>query len=80
MLQLALLFQKRFYPVAYLKFQKVPNTYKWHNETFDFLESVVMRIENKNGRLQPQVVASDSVYKTNRENIRNRIEKGLHFR
>merc|ERR1712029_777753 len=71
----------RYYPVVYQKFQKVPDTHKWRNETFDFLESVVMRIENKNGRLKPQVVASEECYTKTRTSIRTRIFKNIkHFK
>ena len=41
---------------------------------------IFMRIENKNGRLRPQVVASDATYQKTRANIRRKIETGQHFR
>ena len=73
---------KRFYPTAYKKFSKgtVPKVESWNSKTFQFLESVIMRIENKNGRLRPQVVASDATYQKTRANIRRKIETGQHFR
>jgi hypothetical protein len=49
-------FQKRYFPKAHGKFIQVKNMKAWEGPTFDFLESVAMRIETRNGRLNPTVI------------------------
>lgn len=51
----------------------------WERPTFDFLESVSMRIEEKHGRLSVTVVTK-SDYDQNKEFILNRIDEGPHFK
>ena len=63
---------ERFYPVARSKFAQVPNMDVWERPTFDFLESVTMRIEEKHGRL-PVTSTSKSDYEANKEFILNKI-------
>lgn len=52
----------------------------WESPTFDFLESVVLRIETRSGRLKPTVVASEDEYDRDAETIVRRIDGGPHFR
>jgi hypothetical protein len=51
----------------------------WERPTFDFLESVTMRIEEKHGRLSVTAVTK-AEYAENKEIIFNKIEAGAHFR
>ena len=74
-----LTFQEKFYPTARAKFAQVPNMDIWERPTFDFLESVAMRIEEKHGRLSVTVVTKAD-YDQNKEFILKRIEDGPHFR
>lgn len=70
---------EKFYPIARAKFAQVPNRDVWERPTFDFLESVAMRIEEKHGRLSvTNITKSD--YDQNKEFILARIEDGQHFR
>ena len=70
---------EKFYPIARAKFAQVPNMDLWERPTYDFLESVAMRIEEKHGRLSvTNITKSD--YDSNKEFIFNRIEDGPHFR
>jgi len=71
---------KRYYPTAGKKFAEVPNLASWRSETLDYLESVVLRIENKNGRLNPTVVGSYKDFIAKTKAIKNSIECGKHFR
>lgn len=70
---------EKFYPTARAKFAQVPNMDVWERATFDFLESVAMRIEEKHGRLSVTVVTKAD-YDQNKQFILNRIEEGPHFR
>jgi len=70
---------EKFYPIARAKFAQVPNMDIWERATYDFLESVAMRIEEKHGRLSVTVITK-SDYDQNNEFIFNRIEDGPHFR
>jgi hypothetical protein len=74
------LFQKRFFPKAYAKFNQVPNKDAWKKPTFDFLESVIMRIETRNGRLNPTIVSSKEAYDQEPQQFLRAIENGTHFR
>ena len=56
------------------------NAERWSKETVNFLEGVAMRIENKHGRLKPQVVATEVQYQKSRAEIRHKIDHGPHFR
>ena len=56
------------------------NAERWSKETVNFLEGVAMRIENKHGRLKPQVVATEVQYQKSRSDIRRKIDHGPHFR
>ena len=51
----------------------------WERPTFDFLESVAMRIEEKHGRLTVTVITKAD-YEKNKEFILSRIVDGAHFR
>lgn len=51
----------------------------WERPTFDFLESVAMRIEEKHGRLSVTVVTKAD-YDKNKEFFLSRVEDGPHFR
>ena len=73
------LLQERYYPIARTKFAQVPNMDIWERPTFDFLESVAMRIEEKHGRLSVNVVTKAD-YDKNKERILNRVEDGPHFK
>jgi hypothetical protein len=70
---------KLFFPVAYSKFSKVPNIRVWASETFDFLEGVILRIENRKGRLCPTIVGSEDVYDRDAEEIVRIIDNGPHI-
>jgi len=70
---------EKFYATARAKFAQVPNMDIWERPTFDFLESVAMRIEEKHGRLSVTVVTKND-YDQNKEFILKRIEDGPHFR
>ena len=56
------------------------NAERWSKETMNFLEGVAMRIENKHGRLKPQVVATEVQYQKSRAEIRRKMDHGPHFR
>jgi hypothetical protein len=71
--------QERFYPNVNTKFRQVPNMRVWERPTFDFLESVTMRIEEKHGRLSVTDVTKAD-YDRKKEIILNKIESGPHFR
>ncbi len=51
----------------------------WERPTYDFLESVTMRIEEKHGRLAVTVVTADD-FQRNKNEIIRKIEDGPHFR
>jgi len=70
---------EKFYPIARAKFAQVPNMDLWERATYDFLESVAMRIEEKHGRLSVTNITKAD-YDSNKEFILNRIEDGPHFR
>merc|ERR1712008_152563 len=70
---------EKFYSTARAKFAQVPNMDIWERPTFDFLESVAMRIEEKHGRLSVTVVTKAD-YDKNKEFLLSRIEDGPHFR
>ena len=70
---------EKFYPIANGKFAQVPNIDIWERATFDFLESVAERIEEKHGRLSVTVVTK-SDYVMNKESILTKIEDGPHFK
>ena len=72
--------QEHFFPIAFEKFSKIRNVHEWEAATFDFLESVALRIETKNGRLVPTVVASEHDFNRDAEKIVEKIEAGPHFR
>ena len=61
------------------KFSQVPNMDIWKTPTFDFLESVAMRIEQKHGRLSV-TNATKMDYDKNKEKILKKIEDGPHFK
>jgi hypothetical protein len=52
----------------------------WETPTFDFLESVAMRIETRNGRLEPTILKSIELYKEDQEHVLTTIDNGQHFR
>jgi len=70
---------EKFYPIARAKFAQVPNMDLWERATYDFLESVAMRVEEKHGRLSVTNITKAD-YDSNKEFILNRIEDGPHFR
>merc|ERR1712012_633750 len=69
----------KFYPLARSKFAQVPNMDVWKTPTFDFLEGVAQKIEQKHGRLSV-TNATKTDYDQNKEKILDRIESGPHFR
>jgi hypothetical protein len=69
---------RSYFPIASKMFSKVPNTNVWERPTFDFLESVAMRIEEKGGRMVPKVVAGEDVFRTRYQDIKDDIEDGNH--
>ena len=72
--------QEKFYPIAFGKFNQVPNMDVWKKPTFDFLEGVAMRIEQKHGRLSV-TNATKIDYDQRKEEIFQNIERhGPHFK
>ena len=57
----------------------MPNMEVWKTPTFDFLEGVAQKIEQKHGRLSV-TNATKTDYDQNKEKILDRIESGPHFR
>ena len=70
---------EKFYPTAHEKFDLEPNLEKWEQLTFDFLESVARKIEEKHGRLSVTVVTKAD-YDIQKQLFASRIEDGPHFR
>jgi hypothetical protein len=68
---------EKFYSTAHKKFDLEPNIEKWEQLTFDFLESVSRKIEEKHGRLSVTVVTKADYDK---QLFASRIEDGPHFR
>jgi hypothetical protein len=68
----------KYFPTASKMFAKVPNQSVWQRPTYDFLESVAMRIEEKSGRMVPKVVSGEENFKNNYEKIKAEIENGEH--
>lgn len=70
---------EKFYPIAFGKFNQVPNMDVWKKPTFDFLEGVAMRIEQKHGRLSVTNATKIDFDQRKKEFIHN-IEAGPHFK
>ena len=70
---------EKFYSTAHQKFDLEPNLEKWEQLTFDFLESVARKIEEKHGRLSVTVVTKAD-YDIQKQLFASRIEDGPHFR
>ena len=70
---------EKFYSTAHKKFDLEPNIENWQQLTFDFLESVARRIEEKHGRLSVTVVTKAD-YDKNKQLFVSTIEDGPHFR
>jgi len=75
-----LLYLECFFPIVRRKFAKVPNLSFWERSTFDFLESIVSRIEARLGRLQPWTVQGRHFLEMEMESIRKMVENGSHFK
>ena len=71
---------EKFYPTAYSKFAHEPNMEIWEQLTFDFLETVARRIEEKHGRLPVTVVTKADYDKNSLEFFVSRIDDGAHFK
>lgn len=74
-----LTYLKRFFPRAFSKFAEVANLRLWESPTFDFLESVILRIETRGGRLVPTVVKSETEFENDFVKIINSIDNGPHL-
>jgi len=75
-----LAYMDKFFPQASRKFLSVPNKALWTVSTFEFLDTVVNRIESKFARAQPRVVASIVVWDKEKFKIADEIEQGKHAR
>ena len=73
-------FQRKFFPAAHRKFARVPNLQIWRSATFDFLESVAQRIENRHGRMRPMVIPSQERFEAGRAELVAMVEEAEHFR
>ncbi len=71
---------RKYFPIASQKFAKVPNQTVWERSTYDFLESVAIKIEETGGRLDPKVVNGEDLFRENYESIKADIENGNHCR
>jgi len=69
-----------FFPIVRRKFAKVPNLNSWEGPTFDFLESIVSRIEARLGRLKALTVQGRHFLEMEMGAIREMVEKGTHFK
>ena len=72
--------QKRYFPIVAKKFARIPNMKIWEIQTFDFIESIARRIEEKYGRLKPYVIKGEGKFNETRMSILKDIEAGQHFR
>jgi len=75
-----LAYMDKFFPQASKKFLSVPNKSLWSVSTFDFLDTIVNRIEAKFSRAEPRVVASLVVWEREKLKIAEEIEQGVHAR
>ena len=73
-------FLRKYFPTASKLFDKVPNQHVWERSTYDFLESVAMRIEEKGGRMAPKVVNGEENFRNNYKKMKNDIETGEHIK
>ena len=73
-----LAYMDKFFPQASRKFLTVPNKSLWTHSTYDFLDTVVTRIEAKFARAKPRVVASLVVWEKEKSKIADEIEQGAH--
>ena len=74
------LFQERHFGIARRKFSKVQNRRFWEKPTYDFLDSVINRIEFKYGRLSPLIVESEDTFLKEEKSILITIENMEHPR
>ena len=69
---------RKYFPTASKLFDKVPNQHVWERSTYDFLESVAMRIEEKGGRMVPKVVNGEDNFRKNYTSMKEDVENGEH--
>eukprot|EP00092_Neocalanus_flemingeri_P001633 GFUD01001743.1.p1 GENE.GFUD01001743.1~~GFUD01001743.1.p1 ORF type:complete len:1274 (+),score=352.69 GFUD01001743.1:59-3880(+) len=69
-----------FFPIVRRKFAKVQNLNFWEGPTFDFLESIVSRIEARLGRLKALTVQGRHFLEMEMEAVRAMVENGSHFK
>lgn len=74
------LIQDKFFPNARSKFAKVPNRRFWERPTYDYLDSVINRIEFKYGRRTPLVVENPELFEQQRTFILRKVESSEHAR
>lgn len=75
-----LAYLEAFFPIVRRKFLRVANLKFWQNETFEFLGTVVSRIETKCGRLGAWVVEGRGPVTRELAQVEAAVEAGVHFR
>jgi len=70
----------KFFPTVRLKFAKVPNRRFWEIQTYEFLDSVVNRIECKFGRGKPFIVENSEMFEAEKSRMMAALDSGDHPR
>jgi len=69
-----------YFKVVGRKFNRVKNVDFWEESSFDLLDTVTSRIEEKYGRGEPTVVASPTIFHKDVAKIRQQMKDAKHIR